>query len=100
MNVQNNSLDLLEKDQNLSNNDNFEEFKEQMNEWKKLTQQKNVNVFREMTNTIKSVRLEWSQQHEELNKEVTEMGKTIKNLKKILPKQFKNEMQEITNLIN
>lgn len=61
MNFENHSIDRMQRDFGSSKVEEFEQMKEEFAQWKELTQQKNLNVFRQMANAIKSMRLEWKQ---------------------------------------
>ena len=37
----------------------FSLFQKEMNHWKSITEQKNLNVFKEISNTLKAMKLEW-----------------------------------------
>jgi hypothetical protein len=37
----------------------FSHFQKEINQWKSITEQKNLNVFKEISNTLKAMKLEW-----------------------------------------
>jgi hypothetical protein len=41
----------------VSKGDSWEAIQEELGEWKKLTEQKNLNVFREISNAMKILRM-------------------------------------------
>jgi len=51
----------------------MENIQEELEEWKKLTEQKNLNVFKEISNALKIQRMEWRREHDELAKGITEI---------------------------
>ena len=52
-----NILENIEGKKSSGDGGNSEEIKEEFSEWRKLTEQKNLNIFREITNAIKVQRL-------------------------------------------
>lgn len=57
VNVEANILENIEGKKSSGDGGNSEEIKEEFSEWRKLTEQKNLNIFREITNAIKVQRL-------------------------------------------
>jgi len=45
-----------------------------MNHWKSITEQKNLNVFKEISNTLKAMKLEWRKENDELVSEVAALN--------------------------
>jgi alpha-glucuronidase len=74
MNIESNTLDRLENTSDgCANGEQMENIQEQLEEWKKLTEKKNLNVFKEISNALKIQRMEWRREHDELSKGMTEI---------------------------
>lgn len=69
---------------------------QELNEWKELTEQKNLNVFRQISNALKAIKLEWRNEHDSLCKEFENVGKTMKNIRKSIRKDIQKETSAIT----
>jgi len=41
-------------------------FQKEINQWKSLTEQKNLNVFKEISTTLKTMKLEWRKENDEM----------------------------------
>ena len=57
-----------------------------------MSEQKNLNVFREMANSIKTMRYEFKQENEHLGMEMVEVLRAVKESKKLASKQVKKEV--------
>lgn len=73
--------------------------KEELAEWKKLSEQKNLNVFREISNAMKILRMEWRKEHDELSKDFQETSKSIKQIRQSVNKRVDKELLSITQVI-
>lgn len=73
----------------------MENIQEELEEWKKLTEQKNLNVFKEISNALKIQRMEWRREHDELAKGITEIQSTLKQVRKNVEKDVKKEVQSL-----
>lgn len=63
-------------------------------------EQKNLNVFKEMANALKTMRLEWQSEQENMGKHISELSRTVTTLKKTTRKQLKNDMQQIVSIMS
>lgn len=73
--------------------------KEELAEWKKLSEQKNLNVFREISNAMKILRMEWRKEHDELSQDFQETSKSIKQIRQSVNKRVDKELLSITQVI-
>lgn len=72
----------------------------ELNQWKSITQQKNLNVFKEISNTLKTMKLEWRKENDELVSEVAALNQSIKTMKKSAPNQMKKGIQTVITIFN
>ena len=71
-----------------------------MNSWKAITEQKNLNVFREISNTLKIMKTEWKKENDEMSSEVGSFKESLINVKKSVPLEIKKSVQAIITVFN
>lgn len=71
-----------------------------MNKWKVMTEEKNLNVFKEISNTLKSMKQEWRKEQEDMATEVSSIGDYVTNAKKSLPAELRKTVQTVVTIFN
>lgn len=71
-----------------------------MNQWKSITEQKNLNVFKEISNTLKTMKSDWRKENDEMVSEITALDESFKNFKKSGPSELKKNIQAIVAIFN
>ena len=72
----------------------------ELNQWKSLTEQKNLNVFKEISNALKTMKQEWRKENDDLVGEISSLGDTLRELKKSQPSELKKSVQAIVAIFN
>ena len=72
----------------------------EINHWKSITEQKNLNVFKEISNTLKIMKIEWRKENDEMVSEVAALNDTLKTLKKAGPNELKKSVQALVSIFN
>lgn len=71
-----------------------------MNQWKTITEQKNLNVFKEISNALKAIKLEWRKENDELVSEVAAINESMKTMRKNNSTELKKSIQTIITVFN
>lgn len=95
VNVQSSALESLERAKARESGADIDKIKEELSEWKQLTEQKNLNVFRQISNAMKIMRMQWRKEHDDLSKEIEETNKAVKQTRQSLAKRFEKDLREV-----